>query len=67
MKPLLLFAMFLLLAVAASIWGPALSANDGCGLQPLKPLPPLGCRDLVAVCVCDSGGENCRWEWRCVR
>ena len=41
-------------------------AQSGCGLQPLKPLPPLGCKDLVAECRCDSNGQNCRWEWVCV-
>jgi len=40
--------------------------GGGCGLKPLKPLPPLGCKDLVAVCRCDSKGCNCRWEWECV-
>ena len=40
---------------------------QGCGLTPLKPLPPLGCRDLVPQCRCDSSGSNCQWEWVCVR
>jgi hypothetical protein len=30
-------------------------------------LPPLGCRDLVAECMCDAKGQNCRWVWRCVK
>jgi len=38
-----------------------------CGLKPLKPIPPAGCRDLIALCVCDRDGRNCRWEWVCVR
>lgn len=37
-----------------------------CGLTPLKPLPPLGCKDLLAVCICDEQGR-CRWQWQCVR
>ena len=41
-------------------------AQSGCGLKPLKPLPPLGCKDLVAQCVCDDRGRNCSWTWVCV-
>ena len=40
---------------------------QGCGLTPLKPLPPLGCRDLIPQCSCDGSGQNCHWEWICVR
>lgn len=46
---------------------PGAKAQMGCGLMPLKPLVPLGCRDLTAVCTCDSTGLNCHWEWQCVR
>jgi len=42
-------------------------AQSGCGLKPLKPLTPLGCKDLAAQCRCDSNGRNCRWEWVCVK
>ena len=45
---------------------PAARAQSGCGLKPLKPLTPLGCKDLVASCVCDARGNNCHWEWVCV-
>ena len=38
-----------------------------CGLEPLKPLVPLGCRDIVPECVCDVYGQNCHWVWYCVR
>jgi len=37
-----------------------------CGLKPLKPLPPLGCRDLVAQCVIDPQG-HAYWQWVCVK
>lgn len=37
-----------------------------CGLVPLKPLLPLGCRDLRPVCVCSSDGNACWYEWVCV-
>lgn len=45
----------------ACAWG------GGCGLKPLKPLTPLGCRDLVPICECDSSGSNCAWRWVCVK
>lgn len=41
--------------------------GTGCGLVPLKPLVPLGCKDLTPVCQCDAKGKNCRWGWVCVR
>lgn len=41
-------------------------AAADCGLKPLKPLPPLGCRDLVAQCVIDPQG-HAYWQWVCVR
>lgn len=42
-------------------------ASGSCGLQPLKPLVPLGCDDLFAQCQCDMNGQNCRWQWVCVK
>ena len=54
------------LAAAVALTG-APSHAAFCGLKPLKPLVPLGCSDLVAVCVCDDRGQNCRWEWHCVQ
>lgn len=55
--------------VALSLLAPlqvAPAAQNGCGLKPLKPLTPLGCKDLVARCVCDANGANCKYEWVCV-
>lgn len=43
-----------LLAASLLAASPPACASGQCGLQPLKPLPPLGCRDLVAVFVCDA-------------
>jgi hypothetical protein len=37
-----------------------------CGIVPIRPIPPIGCKDLRPVCVCDANGNNCRWEWVCV-
>jgi hypothetical protein len=36
-----------------------------CG-YPLKPLTPYGCKDIRGVCICDSNGEHCEWQWVCV-
>lgn len=43
------------------------ASADGCGLQPLKPLTPLGCKDLRLQCQCDKNGKNCAWSWICVK
>jgi hypothetical protein len=37
-----------------------------CGVKPVRPVPPVGCRDLVAQCVVDSQG-NAAWQWVCVK
>jgi len=29
-------------------------ASGSCGIVPIKPIPPLGCRDLEPQCVCDG-------------
>ena len=65
MKALLLTIPAAALAVALLMTPPPACAS-GCGLKPLKPLPPLGCKDLVAVCQCDGRGQNCKWVWMCV-
>ena len=43
-------------------------AQTGCDLKPLKPLLPLGCKDLIARCQCETTdtGTTCRWVWDCV-
>ena len=38
----------------------------GCGLMPLPPLPPPGCRDMRPVCVC-TVDRTCHWEFICDR
>ena len=57
------FAVLAVLAAPALVWA-------FCGLVPLKPLPPLGCVDLVPQCVCSAdayGAQQCYWTWICVR
>jgi hypothetical protein len=36
-----------------------------CGIKPIRPVPPIGCRDLVAQCVLDGQGHPF-WQWVCV-
>jgi len=46
----------------------ALAAGD-CYIEPVKPVPPVGCKDLKARCECTTdkeGRTNCRWTWICV-
>jgi hypothetical protein len=51
----------------AGILGLATVAGSAqCGIKPIKPIPPVGCKDLRAECVCDVNGQNCKWEWVCV-
>ena len=57
MKSLLLAAI-----VAASFT----VSSAQCGVEPVKPVPPAGCKDMQAMCACDANGENCRWVWVCV-
>lgn len=38
-----------------------------CGLTPIKPVVPVGCRDLEPQCQCDEKGKNCGWKWICVK
>lgn len=40
-------------------------AAASCGLKPLKPLKPVGCKDIYAECLCQ--GNDCHWEWVCVK
>jgi hypothetical protein len=37
-----------------------------CEIPPIAPIPPIGCADLIPLCVCDQSG-NCRIVWHCVR
>ena len=42
------------------------STQSGCGVVPVKPVVPVGCKDLKPQCVCDQHGKNCAWQWVCV-
>jgi hypothetical protein len=59
--------LLLLSASLLSLSGGAVPCSAGqCGIVPIKPIPPIGCKDLTPVCVCDSNGTECHWEWVCV-
>lgn len=61
---------YLLIALALGLglfFAPMTAECDSCGIVPIKPIPPLGCRDMVASCVCDANGNNCHWQWSCVK
>ena len=71
MKLLILFGVSVVLALGMVLAnpGPVCASQSGCGLPPLKPLPPLGCKDLVARCQCvetADGDLNCDWVWDCI-
>jgi hypothetical protein len=36
-----------------------------CGIQPIKPIPPIGCSDVTPQCIADGMG-NSHWNWVCV-
>lgn len=54
------------IALGLTYW-PAGVLAESCGLKPLRPVPPVGCKDLAASCQCDSKGKNCHWVWTCVK
>lgn len=35
-----------------------------CGMEPMTPMPPIGCNKLEAQCQCDANG-NCYWVFVC--
>ena len=61
----------LLIAILLSLGGYTTVSTvsaAGCGIEPIgiKPIPPVGCKDVRHECVCASNG-NCYWTWVCVR
>ena len=36
-----------------------------CAIQPIKPIPPIGCKDVTPQCVSESNGQS-HWNWVCV-
>jgi hypothetical protein len=52
---------FALLAVSS-----VSSAFGQCAITPIKPIPPLGCKDVTPQCVADGKG-HATWTWACVK
>ena len=68
---LLVGAVLLLSALTLSTTAtPGCAQVNGCGIEvtPIKPIPPIGCRDLARECVCDTSRQPavCRWAWVCI-
>lgn len=59
------------LILGAAIAAVLSAQSDSCGIEPIKPIPPIGCKDLEAECICDkdpkTGVLKCRYRWRCVK
>jgi hypothetical protein len=53
-------------ALVARVEGRVSAPLADCGIKPIKPIPPIGCRDLVAQCVVDGRG-NASWQWVCLK
>jgi hypothetical protein len=66
MKTLRWLPLLIIMTLAASLNSSIVYAQ-GCGVVPVKPVPPVGCKDLKPECVCDSNGQNCHWDWVCVK
>lgn len=61
-------ALAVFLAAALLTAGSVTYTNAaGCGIVPIKPIPPVGCKDLKPECQCDERGQNCKWVWKCVK
>lgn len=56
-----------MLAAAMALMTPAPVQCANCGIVPIKPFIPIGCKDLRAKCVCNAAGEKCEWSWECVK
>ena len=68
-RSLMLLAFLVVSAVGVIALTPAPACAGGsCGLKPARPLPPAGCKDLIAQCVCTGSGfhQECHWNWICV-
>lgn len=62
MKQLMFVAVLMVCSIAPV-------GSQSCGIAPVKPIPPIGCKDLVAQCSCvrdKNGMLQCQWVWVCV-
>jgi hypothetical protein len=56
---------FALLALPLLTFSALESASAQCGIKPIKPIPPLGCKDVTPQCVTTSNRQS-YWTWICV-
>lgn len=61
------FVLACLIAVALAFESKPVFAQNSCGITPITPIPPVGCKAMVPVCSCDINGHNCRWLFQCVK
>src|ERR1700738_2322719 len=54
-----------ILVFLLTMWTNSASAQS-CGVEPVKPVPAVGCKDMTPSCVCESSSK-CQWDWVCVR
>jgi hypothetical protein len=52
--------------IAWSLAVPESAFAASCGVAPVQPTAPAGCRTMEPTCVCDVKG-NCHWEFICLR
>lgn len=52
-----------LMVVALLVCG--LAKAGMCGIPPIPPIPPIGTSHCEPVCVCDSSGQQCHYEFIC--
>lgn len=61
----------ILLAITALLFmaGQTSVSAASCAIEPpsVKPVPPVGCKDMIHECICNSQGQNCQWVWVCVK
>ena len=56
--------LFKLLASVLFAFATHQSASAQCAVKPLKPIPPLGCKDVMPQCISSNGRSS--WNWVCV-
>ncbi len=69
-------AIFLVGLTMAAIPADVVAYGETCGILPMKPLVPLGCRDIYPICECTTrkahsmdfvGTTRCYYRWVCIR
>jgi hypothetical protein len=58
--------MILKLTLTAATVALAAALAGQCGIVPIKPIVPIGRKDLKPQCQCDEKGQNCKYIWVCV-